>query len=104
MEFSILRSLGMSQKNLNKMIQLESFFLIIKTLMIGLPISLTLIYLLIEVSKLNSKKNALIMLFSTKYLILATLSVLVIILIVMRYSVKKIKNTNIIESIKNENI
>lgn len=56
MEFSILRSLGMSQKNLNKMIQLESFFLIIKTLMIGLPISLTLIYLLIEVSKLNSKK------------------------------------------------
>lgn len=44
------------------------------------------------------------MLFPTKYLILATLCVLVIILIVMRYSVKKIKNTNIIESIKNENI
>ncbi len=101
-EFSMLRSIGLTQEGLNKMLKLESLFLGLKTLLYGIPISLHIILIIFIIDYIGNKKIT--MLFPTKYFIICFIVILLIIYITMRYSVKKIKNKNIVDSIKNENI
>ncbi len=100
-EFAMLRSVGMTPKGFNKMIQYESIFYGMKALLYGLPISV-LIMLGIHRSTVHTFEYK----FSLPWMSILFV-IIVIFLIVgsaMLYSIMKIKNENIIESLKQENI
>ena len=83
------------------MIRLESIFIGIKALLFGIPLGLGLSYLVY----LSVGKNELLSYsIPFKPIIIASITVFLLITILMRYSVKKCENQNIIETIRNENI
>ncbi|MBQ3665363.1 MAG: ABC transporter permease [Lachnospiraceae bacterium] len=98
-EFAMLRSIGMTKKEFNRMIWLESIFLGVKSLFFGTLIGLILsyvIYLKLE-SELAYEPPL-------KAVVIASLSALVLIACIMNYSMAKINRQNTIETIRNENI
>lgn len=100
-EFAMLRSVGMTPKGFQKMIYYESIFYGIKALAYGLPLSVLVMYA-IHRSVGGTFRYG----FSLPWLSIS-LVIVVIFLIVgaaMLYSTGKIKNENIIESLKQENI
>ena len=104
-EFSVLRSIGMSKKGLNKMLILESILLGIKVLVISIPVSMFIIWIIRESLKIMEllDRNVIIP-YPTSYIIGAIVVVLLLIILVTMYSLHKIKKKNIVDSIKNENI
>lgn len=106
-EFAMLRAMGMTDKEFNRMIILESVLYAVKALIYGLVISFILLYYLINVNSKATFINKLGNLFSRlPYLniIIAILVVTLVILSTMYYSIKKINKQNIIETIRNDNI
>ena len=104
-EFSVLRSIGMSKKALNKMVILESIFLGLKVLIISIPTSMYIIWFLRESLKISTllDKDKIIP-YPFNFIISAIVVVLLLIILVTMYSLHKIKKKNIVNSIKNENI
>lgn len=100
-EFAMLKSIGMTKKEFNRMIRLESIFYGVKSLIIGIPIGLVLSY-----GMYNMFKNSMEMEYVLPYkaIIVAIVFVAVVIGIIMRYSMSKINKQNIIETIRNDNI
>lgn len=100
-EFAMLRSVGMTPKGFNKMINYESIFYGVKALAYGLPISILIMYAI---------HRAINYTFEYKFQLpwMAILFVVIMIFIIvgsaMLYSISKIKKENIIESLKQENI
>ncbi len=100
-EFSVLRSIGLSPKKFNKMIRFESLLYGLKSLIIGIPISFVIMYLLLR------SFNYLVgfdMYIPVKPLIICILGVFMITFITMTYATSKIKHENIIDAIRDENI
>lgn len=100
-EFSVLRSIGMSKKGLNKMLKLESIFLGLKAIIIGLPSATFFILLEEYLSYIISKET-----FPYPYLsyIISIITVFIIVFIMNIYSSNKLKNKNIIDSIRKQSI
>ncbi len=100
-EFAMLKSIGMTKKEFNRMIRLESIFYGVKSLIIGIPIGLVLSY-----GMYNIFKNSMEMEYTIPYdaIAVATVFVAVVIGIIMKYSMSKINKQNIIETIRNDNI
>lgn len=100
-EFAMLKSVGMTPKSFNKMINYESLFYGIKSLLYGLPISIGIMYL-IHLSLMNKFDYA----FSLPWLniLYVVIGVIVIVGSAMLYSAAKVKKENIIEALKQENI
>ena len=100
-EFAILKSIGMTSKEFNKMIFLESFFFCFKSLIIGIPIGICLSYLIYL-----SFNQEIMFSFDVPYkgIIISVILVFVLIFTLMKYSVTKANNSNIIDTIRNENI
>ena len=100
-EFAMLKSVGMTSKEFSKMIRLESVFMGVKALIIGIPIGICLSYLiyhfLVGETGLPYKLPVLA-------IIIAIMTVLILISIIMKYSMNKINKQNTIETIRNENI
>ncbi len=100
-EFAMLKSIGMTKKEFNNMIRLESIFIGIKSLVFGIPggigISL-LVYKSFEIDGVVHYQLPL------NAIIISVVAVFLLISIIMSYSVKKCDNQNIIETIRNENI
>ena len=100
-EFAMLKSVGMTSKEFKKMIRLESTFMGVKALIIGVPIGIFLSYLiyyfLVSESGLPYKLPLLAILISI-------MTVFILISIIMKYSINKISKQNTIETIRNENI
>ncbi len=100
-EFSVLRSIGLSPKEFNKMIRYESLLYGLKALIIGLPISFVVMYLLLRAfSNIVDFKMYIIV----KPLIICILGVFAITFMTMMYATSKIKRENIIDAIREENI
>ncbi|MDQ0971374.1 putative ABC transport system permease protein [Neobacillus niacini] len=100
-EFAMLRSVGMTPNGFNKMIQYESIFYGVKALTYGLPISVLVMLAIHRSTNYTFEYGFLLPWMSILFVIV------VIFLIVgsaMLYSISKIKNENIIESLKQENI
>jgi putative ABC transport system permease protein len=100
-EFAMLRSVGMTPKGFNKMIHYESIFYGVKALAYGLPISILVMYGIHRSMGYTFEYD-----FSLPWMNIVFV-IIVIFLIVgaaMLYSISKIKNENIIESLKQENI
>ncbi len=96
-EFAILKSIGMQDKEFNKMINYESLIYGIKSLLIGIPIGLILSYLIYKTMGeiyLTEYK------FPTIPIIISIVFVMAIIFITMNYAVRKTRKQNIIETIR----
>ena len=100
-EFAMLKSIGMTNHEFNRMIFLESFFYCIKSLLIGLPIGIAISYVIYKVLIGEIEFNYVL---PYKGIIISISVVFILIFTLMKYSVNKVKNNNIIETIRNENI
>ena len=100
-EFAILKSIGMTKKEFNKMISLESTFYGIKSLAIGLPLGILASYLIYKI--LNNHLQ-ISYIFPTMSVIISIIVVFILLKGIMKYSLKKINKQNIIETIRNDNI
>lgn len=100
-EFAMLKSIGMTPKGFNKMINYESIFYGIKSLLYGLPISVLVMYL-IHRSLMNS--------FNYKFtlpwdsIVYVIIAVFLLVSSAMLYSSSKVKKENIIDALKQESI
>lgn len=100
-EFAMLKSIGMTKREFNRMIRLESIFYGVKSLIIGIPIGLLLSYGMYNVFK-NSMEMEYVLPY--KAIAVAVIFVAIVIGIIMKYSMSKINKQNIIETIRNDNI
>ena len=100
-EFATLKSVGMTTKEFDRMIRLETFFMGIKSLLFGIPIGVILSYIIYHfLSEGTSMRYKLPIL----ALVISVLAVFILISLIMKYSMSKINKQNIIETIRNENI
>ena len=100
-EFAVLKSVGMTPASFHKMIYFESIFYGIKSLLFGLPVSFLIMYLIYD--NLASY-------FSTSFTVpwlsigIVILTVFIVVIAAMLYSFSKIKNENIVDGLKMDNI
>ena len=100
-EFAMLKSVGMSQKDFDKMMNYECILYGSKALIFGLPVSTLITYLIYKV--VNSSYEITYHL-PLKAIGIATLSVFAVVFSTMLYSMNKIKKDNPIDALKNENL
>lgn len=101
-EFATLRSIGMTDKQFVGMVRLESVFISVKALVIGVPLGILISYLLCVM--MNRMDDAIIYELPYKAIILCILVVIMLIYAIMKLSMTKLRHNNIIETIKNENL
>lgn len=101
-EFATLKSIGMTKKEFNRMISLESFFYGTKSLIIGIPIGTLLAYLIHNL--LTENDTTIKFQLPISAILIATIAVFILITFIMKYSITKINKQNTIETIRNENI
>ncbi|MCM1467519.1 MAG: ABC transporter permease [Alistipes sp.] len=100
-EFAMLKSVGMTEGGLNKMMNFECLLYGSKALFFGLPVSGAVTYLIYRVV-LNG--------YETRFRLpwgavgIAVLSVFAVVFSTMMYSMRKIQSDNLIDVLKNENI
>lgn len=101
-EFAMLKSVGMTKKEFNKMINLESIFYGSKSLIIGIPIGIGISYALFKVLCKD------IIEFSYQFpingIIISFIAVFLLVGAIMKFSQNKINKQNIIETIRRDNI
>ncbi|WP_438350799.1 ABC transporter permease [Paenibacillus sp. FA6] len=100
-EFAMLKSVGMTPKGFNKMMNYESIFYGIKSLLYGLPISIAVMYLIHRALMNSFSYRFTLPWTSIVYVIIA---VFVIVGSAMLYSSSKVKRENIIDALKQESI
>lgn len=100
-EFASLKSIGMTTREFNRMIRLESLMYSLKALIIGVPLGLGLSWLFY---KAMSSEFDLGYIFPIDSIIIAVLAVALLIFIVMKYSVSLVSKQNIIETIRSDTV
>lgn len=101
-EFATLRSIGMTDKQFAGMVRLESVFISVKALVIGVPLGVLISYLLCVI--MNRMDDAIMYEPPYKAIILCIVVVIMLIYAIMKLSMTKLRHNNIIETIKNENL
>ncbi|KAA0566698.1 FtsX-like permease family protein [Bacillus sp. CH30_1T] len=100
-EFAMLKSVGMTPKGFNKMINYESIFYGVKALLYGLPISIGVMYLIHKSVGETFDYGFVLPWFDILSVIAA---IFIVVSSAMLYSIGKVKKQNIIEGLKQENI
>lgn len=100
-EFAMLKSIGMSKKEFNKMIRLESIMYGAKSLLIGIPLGILGSY---GVYKAFAQGVDVGYMIPYPAIIISIVFVFIIVGITMKYSLDKINKQNIIETIRKDNI
>ena len=100
-EFAMLKSIGMTKKEFNRMIRLETIFMGTKSLTFGIIIGTALSYLIYLAL---GRENGLYYNLPIIPIIISIIAVFLLIIMIMKYSLNKINKQNIIETIRNENI
>lgn len=100
-EFSVLKSVGMSKKQLNRMLFLEGILYSLDSIIYGVVISLIILFIMFI-----KMRNVKIYAFTIPWLNIAEsiATTYIITFIAMWHAKRKIRNKNIIDDIKNENI
>lgn len=101
-EFAMLRSIGLSPTGFKKILWFESIFFVLKSLFFALPVSF-LIILLIDRVLMNAIETT-HMLIPWGAILLSIIFSFLIVLITSIYATKKMRNENILEAIREENI
>jgi putative ABC transport system permease protein len=100
-EFAMLRSIGMTQKGFNKMMNYECLLYGIKGLMYGIPVSFGVTYLINRSIIEGWETGFFVPWYSV---VIAIGSVFAVVFATMIYSMRKIKDDNPIDALRNENI
>lgn len=100
-EFAMLRSVGMTPEGFNKMVRYESLFYGLKALFYGLPLSVLIMF---SIHRSFGQTFEYGFTLPWGSILFVTIVIFVIIGSAMLYSIAKIKNENIIESLKQENL
>ena len=100
-EFAMLKSVGMTTKEFNRMIRLESLFMGVKSLFFGIPIGIALSYIIYHYL---SEESGIPYKLPIVAIIISVAVVFILISLIMKYSMNKINKQNTIETIRNENI
>ena len=103
-EFAMLKSIGMTKKEFDKMINLESIFYGVKSLIIGVALGSGISYWIYKTSIGSQATENLKFVYPTNAVIISVVFIAIIVGIIMRYSLNKINKQNIIETIRNDNI
>lgn len=100
-EFAMLRSAGMENKRFYRMVRYESAFYGLKAILFGLPISLLILaamYWLLNLVLIQPFSLPMI------HILAAIAAIFCIVGATMLYSVSKLKQDNIVDTLKNENL
>ena len=100
-ELAMLRSVGMSERAFQKMMNFECVFYGLKALLFGVPVSLLLSYLIYKGMYVGGAEDITFQLPWTSVGI-SVVSVLFVVFITMLYSVSKIKKENIIDALRDD--
>nr|MDD6335741.1 FtsX-like permease family protein [bacterium] len=100
-EFAMLRSVGMTQRGFNKMMNFECLFYGLKALLWGLPVAIGITFLIYL--GVHSGMDTPFML-PWMSIGIAVASVFIVVFITMLYAMARIKKENIVEALKNENL
>lgn len=100
-EFAMLKSVGMTSKDFNRMMNYECVFYGAKSLLFGLPVSIGISFL-IYLSISNVVESGFELPWAA--IGIAVLSVFAVVFATMLYSMRKIKKDNPIDALKNENL
>lgn len=100
-EFAMLKSIGMTKKEFNRMIRLESIFYGLKSLLIGVPLGLLGGY---AIFKATGNTIMLDYSFPTMAVLISIVFVFFVVWLIMKMSISKVNKQNIIETIRNDNI
>lgn len=100
-EFAMLRSIGMTPKQFNRMIRFESLFYGLKGLLYGLPVSLAAAVLIHKSFGIGIEFDLAI---PWEGIVIAVVAVFAVIGLTMLYAGSKLKKENIIDTLRQENI
>ena len=103
-EFAMLKSIGMTKKEFNKMIRLESIFYGLKSLIIGILLGTGISFAIYKIVISSEATEGIKFIFPTTPIIISIVFIMVIVGIIMKYSLNKINKQNIIETIRKDNI
>lgn len=101
-ELAMLRSVGMSDRDFNKMMNFECIFYGMRTLMYGLPAAGIISWLIYKGLVSVEKTDSLDFIFPWGSMAVSVFSVLFIVFITMVYAVGKIKKENIIDALRDD--
>ena len=101
-ELAMLRSVGMSDRDFNKMMNFECVFYGLKTLLYGIPIAGILSWLIFEGFAIAERVNDFDYVFPWGSMVISVFGVLIIVYITMRYAISLIKNENIVDALRDD--
>lgn len=101
-EFASLKSIGMTKKEFNRMIRLESLMYGIKSLLIGIPLGVLGVFAIF--SAFSNGNVPMSFVFPWKAILISIAAVIIVVWLIMKYSISKVNKQNIIETIRNDNI
>lgn len=101
-EFASLKSIGMTKKEFNRMIRLESLMYGIKSLIIGIPLGVLGVFAIFSAFSRGSVPMSFV--FPWKAILISIAAVIIVVWLIMKYSISKVNKQNIIETIRNDNI
>ena len=99
-EFAMLRSVGMSDRDFNKMMNFECAFFGMKTLLFGVPIAVLFSWLIDKGMVAGGAEIGFI--FPWASLIISALGVFFLVFITMLYATRSIKKENIIDALRDD--
>ena len=99
-EFAIFKSMGLSNKGVSKILNIECLIYGLKSILIGIPLSIPVTYLVYKITNQAFKIQ-----FSIPWIsvLIASVSVFVVVFITMLYASGKIRKDNTIDALRNEN-
>ena len=97
----MLKSIGMTKRECNRMIRLESLFYGVKSLIIGIPLGLLSGHGIFKAFSMNLATD-----FVVPYtaILISIVFVFAVVWLIMRFSISKVQKQNIIETIRKDNI
>ncbi|MBR0134374.1 ABC transporter permease [Candidatus Saccharibacteria bacterium] len=99
-EFAILKSVGMTEDEFNRMIRLESILYTTRSLLIGLPVGFLMSYGVYKLFDEAAMEFGWLIPWGA--VVISIVVVAALVAFIMHYSVRKIKKQNIIETIRKE--
>ena len=100
-EFAMLKSIGMTKKEFNRMVNLETIFYSFKALLYGIVLGLIASF---AIYKAFAKGIDLGFMWPVQAILISVVFVFVIVFIIMRFAISKVNKQNIIETIRKENV
>ena len=100
-EFAMLRSIGMTTKGIQRMLDYECILYGLKSLLLGLPVSALVTYFIYKAVDISMEIGYFL---PWKAVLIAAFSVFAVVFATMMYSMSKLKKDDPVDTLKNENI